>query len=44
MRAAVLVACGLLIGTASSYAHHSFAAEYDGNLPVTVFGTVAKID
>jgi len=26
------------------FAHHSFAAEYDGSLPVTVSGTVAKID
>ena len=44
MRAAVLVACGLLVGTASMFAHHSFAAEYDASLPVTVSGTVAKID
>jgi hypothetical protein len=44
MRAAVLVACGLLAGTASLTAHHSFAAEYDGNMPVTVSGTVTKID
>ena len=44
MRAAVLVACGLLVGTASLAAHHSFAAEYDGDKPVTVSGTVAKID
>ena len=44
MRAAVLVACGLLLGTASLLAHHSFAAEYDGNLPVTVAGTVARVD
>ena len=44
MRAAVLVACGLLAGTTSAFAHHSFAAEYDGNLPVTISGTVAKID
>jgi len=44
MRAAVLVACGLLVGTASTFAHHSFAAEYDGSLLVTVSGTVARID
>ena len=44
MRAAVLVACGLFAATALPSAHHSFAAEYDGNLPVTVSGTVAKID
>src|SRR5207247_9043201 len=25
-------------------AHHSFAAEYDGSQPITVTGTVAKID
>src|SRR5262245_33900888 len=41
---AVLVACGLAIAAAGLSAHHSFAAEYDGNLPVTVSGTVAKID
>jgi hypothetical protein len=41
MRAAVPVACGLLLWAASLAAHHSFAAEYDGNLPVTVSGTVA---
>src|SRR5438477_375875 len=34
---------GMLAGTQVT-AHHSFAAEYDGNQPVTVTGTVAKID
>ena len=44
MRAALAVVSGLLVGTSSLAAHHSFTAEYDVNLPVTVFGTVAKID
>src|SRR5689334_25325050 len=44
MRAAVLVVCGVHLGAAVLSARHSFAAEYDGNLPVTVSGTVAKID
>ena len=30
--------------TASLSAHHSFAAEYDGTKPITLSGTVAKID
>jgi hypothetical protein len=30
--------------TCSIAAHHSFAAEYDANQPVTVSGTVTKID
>jgi hypothetical protein len=44
MRAAVLVACGFLVGAVPIVAHHSFAAEYDGSLPVTVSGTVARVD
>jgi hypothetical protein len=44
MKVAYLIACGLLVGTVSLAAHHSFAAEYDGAKPVTVSGTVAKID
>ena len=46
MKAVTVLACslGLLPGTAALSAHHSFAAEYDGAKPVTVSGTVAKID
>ena len=44
MRIACALLCGLLAGTASLAAHHSFAAEYDGDKPITVSGTVAKID
>ena len=29
---------------AAAFAHHSFASEYDGTKPVTLKGTVTKID
>ena len=46
MRAVTVLACtfGVLPATATLSAHHSFAAEFDGTKPVTVTGTVAKID
>lgn len=34
----------LLITAASAWAHHSFAAEYDAKKPVTLTGTVTKVE
>src|SRR5215470_13186436 len=35
---------GLLLAVAPLRAHHSFAAEYDSKKPVTLKGTVTKVD
>jgi hypothetical protein len=41
----VICMAGLLLAAALPLlAHHSFAAEYDGNAKLTLKGTVAKID
>jgi hypothetical protein len=34
---------GLLMSGSAALAHHSFSAEYDGNNPVTLNGTVTKV-
>lgn len=40
----VFCGCGLLVGPTVLSAHHSFAAEYDANKPVTLKGKVTKVD
>jgi hypothetical protein len=42
----IVVALALVAGVASASlsAHHSFAAEFDANQPVTLKGTVTKMD
>jgi Family of unknown function (DUF6152) len=34
----------MLIATMTAFSHHSFAAEYDASKPITIKGTITKID
>jgi hypothetical protein len=38
------LACCVVIGTASPEAHHSFAAQYDSDKPITLSGTIVRVD
>ena len=40
----LVAAAGLLISGVPALAHHSFAAEYDANQPLTLKGTVTKVE
>jgi hypothetical protein len=37
-------AAAFVMASASAVAHHSFAAEYDGNKPITLRGTVVRME
>jgi hypothetical protein len=43
-RIGVLAAVAALLATGIAMGHHSFAAEYDANKPVTLKGTVTKVE
>jgi len=40
----LIVVSGFVLAAAQLFAHHSFAAEFDGNKRVTLKGTVTKVD
>lgn len=42
--AAVLLGVGLLLAVRPVVAHHAFAAEFDADKPVTLTGTVTKVE
>ena len=47
MRAIVLasvVAVGLMVAATPAVAHHAFSAEFDADMPVTLEGTVTKME
>ena len=44
MRLSIFMAGVLLAVSAPLLAHHSFAAEYDANKPITLTGTVTKME
>jgi Family of unknown function (DUF6152) len=44
MKVLAVFALGMIATVVPALAHHSFAAEYDSNKPVTLTGTVTKVE
>src|ERR1700730_16768532 len=44
MKIFAVFAVGLVATVVPALAHHSFAAEYDNNKPITLSGTVTKVE
>jgi hypothetical protein len=44
MKRILIALAGAVLSTVPVLAHHSFAAEYDSSAPVTVKGTVTKVE
>ena len=40
----VIASVGLMLAPAAVHAHHAFSAEFDANQPVTLKGTISKVD